>query len=84
MGYYRSRRMPFGPQRAASLRRHSLGVSTLNVPKHLKVYTCGDHDGEVYLIESGPIQNSRALPGWQTARANELETKILNKAKEAT
>jgi len=56
MGLYRSRPMPFGQRLAASIRQHPLAVSTLNVPKHANVYTCGECDGKVYLIESGPIK----------------------------
>jgi CRP/FNR family transcriptional regulator, cyclic AMP receptor protein len=56
MGLYRSRPMPFGQRLAASIRQRPLAVSTLNVPKHANVYTCGERDGKVYLIENGPIK----------------------------
>ena len=56
MGFYRSGPVAFGQQLAASIRRNPLGVSTLKVPKRTNVYTCGDRDGKVYLVESGPVK----------------------------
>jgi CRP/FNR family transcriptional regulator, cyclic AMP receptor protein len=56
MGLYRSRPMPFGQRLAASIRQHPLVVSTRKVPKHANVYTCGEREGKVYLIESGLIK----------------------------
>jgi CRP-like cAMP-binding protein len=56
MGLCRSGPIAFGQQLAASIRRNPLGVSTLKVPKRTNVYTSGDRDGKVYLVESGPVK----------------------------
>jgi CRP/FNR family cyclic AMP-dependent transcriptional regulator len=48
--------LSFGEQLRDSIRLKSLLTSTLKVGKGSDVYRCGDHDDNVYLIESGQIK----------------------------
>ena len=56
MGPHPSGPIPFGERLSACIRRDSLHPPALKIPKHANVYTCGDHDGNVCLIESGQVK----------------------------
>lgn len=46
----------FKQQLRQSLQREAANASTVRIDRHANVYTCGDHDEMVYLVESGQIK----------------------------
>jgi CRP-like cAMP-binding protein len=47
---------PFKEQLRESLQHETLHSRRVKIARHANVYTCGDHDGMVYFIESGQIK----------------------------
>jgi CRP-like cAMP-binding protein len=48
--------LQFGERLRASIRRKSLNASTIKVQKDNSAYSSGDHDNNIYLVESGQIK----------------------------